>query len=333
MNNLRRIGAGIAVFLLLLSLLAVPLLVSLQGVVNSSATVKASLDKSGMYNASTGADLLLENDNISPAVISDQGIASALNNVITPSYIKGSSEKLLDNMYSYIHGDAPSPQLSIDVSDVKARFADNVAVYVKQKFNSLPTCKELMIPSTSLESLLQTPCVPIGVSSQQASEHARNEIMHITLFSNDRLDASTLVGIREASLNSALRDVRSAYPLFFTLVWALPILGVILAVAVLFLSDARRQGAKKVAKLLMSAGLINVVVGFIMLWLAEIVLGDSIQGGSTLFDSFEIMIQDLLSSLRIWWMGIAALFVVVSIVVFIALGVAQRPHLETNNNR
>lgn len=329
MNSLRRISKGIAAFLLLIILLVAPLVISLQMVINSPEVVKKSLDQSNLYETSSKADLLQGRGRLSSVVVSDPGIISAFNNAITPSYVKTSSEKLIDNVYAYVQGVAPSAELSTDVLDVKTRFADNVADYVKQKFDALPRCTELMIPSTTIESLLQATCAPIGVSSSQASEYARSQIMNTALFSNDRLELAGLVGMRESLLNSYLTDVRNVYPYFILLVYILPVAGIILTVGLLFLNNAKRRGVKTIANLLLSAGLINILAAFIITGILGFIIGDSVPGGSRVAESLGGVGANLLDSLRTWWLGCAGLFAAVSIIVYIILGVTGRPHSST----
>ena len=330
MNNLRGFSKGTAVFLLLIVLFVTPIIISLQTTVNSPETVKATLDKNSIYKTAMKSNLMSENSQLSSDVISDNGIESAFNSAVTPSYIKTSSEKLIDNIYAYIHGSTSSLELSINISEVQTRFADNVASYVGQKFEALPHCTELMTPSTSIESLLQATCAPLGVSSQQVSEHARSEIMNSALVSNERVGVANLVGMRESSLNSYVTDARRAYPYFISLVYILPAIGIILAVGILLLSDTKRRGTKIIATTLLSAGLVNVLVALVTIGLLGLILGDSMPNGSDAADNFEGIVLNLIGSLRLWWLGIAGLFIAVSIVAYIVLGITGRSRLNSH---
>jgi hypothetical protein len=326
MNGFRSFSKGIAVFLLFITLLTVPLVMALQAAVNSPDVVKNLLDKSNTYETLRGQDLLLSNEHLSSAARSDPGVIAAFNDSISPAYVKASSEKLIDNTYSYIRGNTAALELSIDIKDAKTQFANNIASYVKRKFEALPRCSELKIPSTSIESLLGATCAPISISSQQASQYARNEIMNTTLFSNDRLELEGLIGVRESLLSAYINNVRSVYPYFISLVYILPLASIILAVTILFLSNTRRRGVKIIANILMSVGLINVLGSLVVIGLAGIILGDGSQAVSTVTSSLERTISNLLDYLRMWWLGVAGLFVVISIVAYIALAVTQKSH-------
>ena len=324
MNNLRGFSKGTAVFLLLIVLFVTPIIISLQATVNSPETVKTTLDKNSVYKTAIKLNLMSENSQLSSDVFSDNGIESAFNSAVTPSYIKTSSEKFIDNIHAYIHGSAPSLELSINISEAQTRFADNVASYVGQKFEALPRCTQFVIPSISIESLLQATCAPLGVSSQQASEYARSEIMNSALVSNERVEVANLVGMRESSLNSYLADARNAYPYFISLVYILPVIGIILAIGILLLSDTKRQGTKIIANTLLSAGLVNVLVAFISTGLIGLILGDSMPNGSDMADNFEGIVLNLIGSLRLWWLGSAGLFIATSIVIYIVLGITGK---------
>lgn len=319
MSTLRIFVKNIAAFLLFVALLILPLVMSIQAVVNSPETIKGLLAQSKLYETPVETELLLEGSRLSSSVLSDPGIVSALNAAIPPSYIKSSSEKLIDNVYAYIHGRAASLELSVDISDAKARFADNVADYAKQKFEALPPCRELKIPSTSIESLLEATCAPIGVSSQQAGEYARSQIMNAALFSNDRLEITGLTGVRESLVGAYLADVRSAYPYFAALVCILPALGIVMAAGVLFLSSTRRRGAKVIGNILLSTGLINIFVAFITMWVLGFIVGEGMQSGLSMTESLSDVALKITDNMRAWWLATAGILVVVSIVIYFIL--------------
>lgn len=330
MSGIRSFSKGLAVFMLFLILLALPVIVSIQMTLNAPDAIKHTIAKSGIYDTVSASDILLENSDLSSAATSDEIIASALNAAITPAYVKSSSEKLIDEIYNYIHGDVPAPELSIDVSDVKAQFADNVAQQVKQKFESLPVCTELKIPSTSIESLLGASCAPVGVSSQQASDYARTEIMNTSLFSNDRLDLAGLTGVGESSIVKPLTDLRGVYPYFTALLYGLPILGFILTISILFLSATKRRGVKSIANTLLSAGIINGIVALVVTWLIGVFVVGSAPGGSVAVGGFERIVPELLGNFASWWLGGAAVLLGSSIVLYIILATTRPPKLKSS---
>lgn len=326
MNHLRSFSKGVAVSLLLIVLLATPLFMALQATVNSPETVKASLSKSNIYDTVTKTDLLLGDSHLSSAALADQGVEAALSSAIMPSYVQASSEKLIDASYAYIWGNTASLDLSVDIGDAKTRFADSIASYVRQKFESLPRCQELKIPSTSIESLLEATCAPVGVSSRQASDYARQEILGTALFSNDRLEIAGLVGARESVLQSYADTIRAMYPYFISLVYILPIASVVLALGVIFLSSTRRRGVKIIANVLMTAGIINGLVAFVVMGLAGFILGDGSQAEVAAAGSLEVAASDILTSLRMWWLGLAGLFIAVSSIAYVVLRASRPPH-------
>src|SRR5690349_5735880 len=136
MNILRNFSKGIAVFLLLIVLLAVPLFIAFQATVNSPQAVKSSLSKSAAYEKLTEPDILLNNSDLSSAALSNEGIQAALKSAITPSFAQASTERLIDGIYAYIKGESSALDLSVSVGDAKARFADSMANYVQQRFES-----------------------------------------------------------------------------------------------------------------------------------------------------------------------------------------------------
>lgn len=322
MNILRSFSKGFAVFLLLIVLLAMPLFIALQAAVNSPQAVKASLSKSTIYEKLTEPDVLLNNSDLSSAALADEGVQAALRSAVMPSYVQASTERLIDGIYAYIRGEAVTLDLSVDVGDAKTRFADSMAQYVRQKFEALPRCQELKIPSTSIESLLEATCAPVGISSQQAASYARDEILHAALFSNDRLDVAGLVSVRETFLRAYVDEIRAMYPAFIMLVYVLPIAAFILIFCVLLLASSRRRGVKIIANVFMTAGIIGLLVGLVAIGLAAIIL-DVSQASNAAMGSLKIATADVLNGLRMWWLGVASLFVAISIILYITLGITK----------
>ena len=323
MNALRSFSKGLVVFLLLIVLLVIPLFVALQATVNSPQLVKASLSKSTIYEKLTEPDILSRNSDLSSTALSDKGVQVALKNAIMPSYAQASTERLIDDMYAYIRGETTTLDLSVDVGDAKTRFADKMASYVQQKFEALPRCQELKIPSTSIESLLEATCTPIGISSQQAARYARDEILHTELFSNDRLDVAGLVSVRETYLRAYVDEIRALYPPFIMLVYILPVAAFVLAFCVLLLAKSKRRGVKIIANVCMTAGIISLLVGLVIIGLVTVILGDTSQASSAAMGSLKVTTADIVTGIRTWWLGIAGLFVAISIVLYVVLAATK----------
>lgn len=323
MNILRSLSKGLAVFLLLIVLSAMPLFMAIQATVNSPRTVKASLNKSAIYEKLTEPDFLLDNNDLSSTALSDESVHAALKSAIVPSYIQASTERLVDDIYAYIRREAATLNLSVDVGDAKTRFADSMAHYVRQKFEALPQCQELKIPSTSIESLLEATCTPIGISSQQAASYARDEILHTAFFSNDRLDVAGLVSVREAYLRTYIDEIRAVYPSFIMLVYILPVTAFMLIFCVVFLTSSKRRGVKIIANVFVAAGIASLLVGLVVIGLVTIILGDASQASSTAMGSLKIATAEILSGICTWWFGTSGLFVVISIVLYIILAATK----------
>jgi len=326
MDAFRRFGAGLTGFLLFFSLLFLPLVMTLQVTVNSPGVIKASLQKSGAYESLIKNDILPSSNVFSSTALSDSGIQKALKDAIPPSYVQTSSEKIVDSVYDYVHGTASSPDFSVNLSSVKTRFADNVAAYVKQKFDALPRCKVITIPSATMEAILQATCLPVGVSSRDISDLAHGMVASGVLFTtSDTFDASTLAGTKQDAFLSTLTAMRKAYPYFVVLVYALPIASVLLAIIFVLLNKPKRRGIKRLATLLLLTGLINGIAAVVGLLFIGIMGMDGLFSGTAL----SPVTQDVLDSIRLWWLGISGVFIALAILGYGVLAFTRVPQAVT----
>lgn|GEM_PF-4825410 len=326
MNTLRRFGIGAVGFLLFFSLLLLPLVMTLQVTLNSPEMIKSSLQRSGAYSSIVESDILPASNAFSAMALADPGIQAALKSALPPSYAQISSEKIIDSVYSYIHGSSSSLDFSVDLSAVKTKFANNVAAYVKQKFDALPRCKTVAVPSLTIEAMLQASCLPIGVSSQDIGDLAHGMVADGTLFSTgDTFDASALAGTKQDALKSTLATVRNVYPAFVVLVYLLPLASLVLAIGFLFLNATKRQGIKSTATLLLLTGFINIIAAVVGLLFIGIMGMDNLFGGTVLAP----VTQDIIDGVRAWWLGISGGFIALAVILYIILGLTKRGQAVT----
>lgn len=313
MSSLRRFAAGLAGFLLFFSLMATPVVFGLYKS-SSPEIVKRALKESGIYD-SLLKQSIVPGGMLTAEALADPEIQKILSDAAPPSYMQATTEKIIDNVYAYVRGETQSFDFTIDLTEVKAKFADGMATYAAQKYSALPPCPTLAPPPATPEALLEATCASRLVSSNQVQANVREQILTGSLLpSGDNLDVQELTSAEGTSITGPLEVLRAAYPYLAALIYVLPALSIVLILSIIFLCLSRRQGLKRVASLLLSAGIINSLTSGGLLWLSNFVLADR-----TNASEIVIIFWSLAKEASDIWLWISLGFVLLAIVIFIVL--------------
>ncbi|HSW91021.1 MAG TPA: hypothetical protein VLG09_00035 [Candidatus Saccharimonadales bacterium] len=320
MNILRRLGLRIARLLFSSSLSLIIIIISIFFVFETSKPLKQALQKSGIYGASI-SDTIAEQKNTVAIPTTDPGIQQALATALPPTFLQSSTEQIIDGTYSWVHRDTSEPTFSIDLTSSKQRFADALAAYVQQRLDTLPTCTQVMYAPTTVEALLALSCMPYGTTSAEVAANVREQALASNVFpANNTLDNSTLRDGQDRPLSDQLAFIPQAHDYFIISLYTLPLIAILLAIAILFWSESKRSGLKRIAWLLILAGLTSVILAAAGLWLLQ--TGISLFGPSvvsTLQGKLYTLAELLFTDLRVWWFILGGGYIVLGITLLIIL--------------
>jgi hypothetical protein len=313
MSSFRRFVAGLVGFLLFFSLMATPVIFGLYRSL-SPEVIKGALKESGIYD-SLLRQSIVPSGMLPAEVLADAGVQKALSDAAPPSYMQATTEKIIDSAYGYVRGETQTFDFSVDLTEVKAKFADNMAAYAAGKYAALPPCSSLSSPPVTPEALLEATCASRLVPSSQVQANVREQILTGSLLpSGDILDEQALYRAEGTSLFGPLEMLRAAYPYLAALIYAVPALDAVLVISLIFLSATKRQGLKRVASLLLSTGITNGVLSGGLLWLSNFVLED--RANAT---EIAIVVWSLAKEASGIWLWISLGFVLLAIIIFVIL--------------
>ncbi len=321
MNTLRRLGLTLSVLLFSLAISTFAAIVSIYFVFENPDNLKQALNSSGIYST-VAKNVLSEQASAasSELPINDPTVQSSLDKALPPQYIQSSSEQAIDGIYKWVKGETASPEFSIDLAPVKSSFTNNLLASVQQKLATLPQCTQYSASPTSLQEVLDLSCLPRGVTAETINENMKREIDGNALFADTpAITGSTLKDSQGQPITDSLAILPALHTYFIVLLYVLPVVAALLAVAIIFLSETKRAGAKKLAWTLISTGLTAVVFALLGVW--------ALQAGTSLLASDTPGIQDKLLAvfavlavdLRTWWIGIGAGYTIAGIVILITL--------------
>jgi hypothetical protein len=327
MNILRRFGLSLAVLFFSLSISAFIVLISLHSVIDTPQPLEKALSTSGIYTDLVQSIVTQQTSNSSSTIASDPNVQKALEQSLSPTFLQDSSEKIINNAYGWAQGSVATPNLTIDLSQVKTNFANNIAAYAQQRLNALPSCTGMMMaPPTATDEILSLSCLPRGISPTSLANAVHQAALSSDLFpSGNTININDIKNPQGQTLTDQLSLVPTVHRYYTYALYAVPLLIVLLALAVIFLSSTRRSGIKRISWPLITTGTTSVIVAVFSVWL----LGEAIKGlnasasSASIQDKLITVLQTLVSEIRIWWMWLGAGYVVLGILLLIIVRVTR----------
>jgi len=319
MNILRRLGLSLVVLIFSLSISLFALFVGLYSLLSNPQPIKDALRSSGIYT-NLVQNVLEQQATSSPSYMStDPTIQTALTQAMPPTFLENTANNFLDGIYDWIEGKTESPRFSVDLSQVRANFANNIAIDVKQKLDSLPVCPDLIAPPASTGDALSLTCMPQGISSTAIANSARQEALDNSPF-NGTFDASTLKDNQGRPLFASLTFVPAIYHYYVIALFLLPLCMGLCALAIVYLSATKRKGLKRMAWLLVSTGVGIMIIATLEVWLIRkgvSLLSSISNSNTTLQEKGTTIVETLVTDMRTWWFVAGAAYTLIGITTLI----------------
>jgi len=255
--------------------LIVPLfVVFLFATASNTATLTVATDKAKIKSVIARSDIYR---NVLPGLLDQAGqisgageqvslqvvvVRQAAEKTFTPQFVQENTEAVIDSIYSWLNGETPLPDFTIDLTEAKATFAANVSDAVEQRLAALPACPTGGVPD-NYDPLTAT-CLPPGVDpASQAAAIEENIISGTGFLDHPVITADTLKpeGDAQSIFDGELKQIPEVYQKIKVLPIILGILSLLLAAGIIFLSASKRKGVRRV-------GISLFVVGVILLFIA-----------------------------------------------------------------
>ena len=232
--------------------------------------VKQILSDSGIYKTAVNSVLdqakqVTDSSSGAAVSLSNPTVRSAANATITPQYVQQQTESVIDSVYAWLNGKTAQPDFSIDVANLKGKFASQVAAAVQQQAATLPRCTDAASASAALNDPISATCLPAGVTPAAAASEAEGDLLNGQGFlDNTAINASSLKSKdsnQPVFSSGKLKDAPKQYQRLKKTPIILSVLALLTAVAIVFLNTSRRKGLRHV-------GVILLVIGLFMLLFA-----------------------------------------------------------------
>lgn len=272
----RRLALGLLSLLLISFLIISAMLTTVR-----PENIKNWLSKSGVYAAAP--DVVVNNltknqstdsgDNFS---FSDVLAQRAVKKALSVNFLQNSTNQIVDGTFHWLDGETPQPDFSVDVSAAKQTFIDELANAIRARYVALPVCGARQIPAST--EPLAIDCQVRGYNIEQVVADFKTKMASNKDFlPNAQLTADNLTNSDATSTNKPTLNYSQEIPKRYQQIqlarWIS--LGVIVAlgIAVIYLSDTKLAGLKRLGISLIVAG----VLCLLGLWITYITV-NSLKG-------------------------------------------------------
>jgi hypothetical protein len=323
--------------LLFITLLGGVIVFSIDAAFDHPAKIENWLSNSDLYadfvtfvvkqaGTATASGLHIEDVSFSNTAV--QQIAES---VFPPSVLQQYVGTFLNANYNWLEGKSTVPRFTINLSQAKQNFAQQVGQYVTTHLNSLPTCtpieaareEEALI--SGLSNPLKLSCRPANLNAISTGALVAQQIASSPDLLNTTVITEKTFEPDNSSPDKPYYKQLSKAPRLYQLTQRLPYIfgsvGVVSVVVVLYLSVTKRRGLRHIGFSLIDAGILLVVTSLItdaaFNTLKHALVHRSpnaaIQQGIT---NFVVCVEKQISSINLYC-GIA--LIVIAICIFLAL--------------
>jgi DNA-binding protein Fis len=203
--------------------------------------------------------------------LSDSAVQQAAQNAFSSQMIEQNVDKFLDANYNWLAGKTDKPVFTIDLSQAKQTFADQVAQYTQTRLAALPVCTPTQLTQIQASSQAIDPlsisCRPSYLTPEASAAQVKQQIEQSSDFlSNPEVNADNFAAAQGKTGEPYYKKLSSAptlYKLDGFLPWLSALLAALAAFGVIMLAATKRRGLRKVAISFGLAGLVLVAGKFI----------------------------------------------------------------------
>lgn len=272
-------------------------------VFGNAGSVKGALERSGIYQSIVEKGLAQAQAEQGEAAIGSipldrPEVQNIIKTAASPELLQAKTENALDAVYVWMRGETPDLTFSLEIGDIKAGLADGIEQYAIQYASSLPKCA----PGAAVDTadLFNAACLPEGADPGQLAAEAKNNFLGGEAFQETTFTADTIKIGDDETLAQKIQKAPNIYRNITWSVYGFGLLALLLAGAVVLLGASWRSGLKKASFVFVAVGALSVLVSL----LADIGMNRvADMAKEPLQQSVVSVADELIGSLRNWWMG------------------------------
>jgi len=289
MHRLNKLGRFFTSIFLQFTLFALVFVVGFSSVFFNEQTIKNSLSESGIYDEFIVAAIekvqtestdennpdglpdvtMVENpqsdegeDEFLP--LEDNELKEVINKSITPATIQKHTETLISSLFNWLNKTTENIEFSIDMTDTKNLFIENLSNHAADKVAALPACT-LQDANMDTNNVFDITCRPPGFTAAQAAEIAREELTKGEFLEDPIITEELLSGDEsDEGENQSIEESLSFLPGVFSIISTatIPLLLLLIGVSIGYVMTRRpiKNGLKKLGWRFLTTGLVSLLI-------------------------------------------------------------------------
>jgi len=274
MHILKRLALFLSSLFFSIGIVVLSVIAGIVIIFETPAQIKHSLAVSKVY-ISFVDDVLTQtenkqnqtNDTTNNLPFNDPAVKAAAESAFPPQLLQQITEQLIDGTYHWLDGKLSVPDFSINLIVPKQNFATTVGKYATQKLTNLPKCTktQLQTINSNVDAFSLT-CLPPGTNPQAEGQKVTDDVLKNTnVLGNPPI--FTAQNLPKDSQGKIIFEKANYVPNYFKLAQMSPFIlsGFILlmALAVIFLSDYRRNGLRTLGETLTGTGIFIMITAWL----------------------------------------------------------------------
>lgn len=256
MQILRSLGRGLLIVLISITLAVWISLATIYMTILQRDVVLGWVEKSGAYANLVGSIVqLMPAEGDDKQFLNDNAIREAVQNTLTPTFIKQSTETVLNASYDWLEGKAQTIRFSIALNEKRPELQKQLAVALEPQIAALPVC------ASKFNTATEVTCIPQGTSTKAMAEDLARRSVESTDFLKDPLTEQTF---SQAGLPSfELLRWFAQFALYFVI--GLPVFACLCVLCYVLLYDQKIVGLRIAGRRIFFSTILTVVVAS-LLW-------------------------------------------------------------------
>lgn len=340
MKLLKPIGLWLGLLLLSIALTTFSWSIVANQTFGGSSKVLGWLDEADSYsqlvNSIGSLQIEVSGEGTDKQQLDTDTILAAAEESVDPGQVKVWTTDVVNGLYRWLDGSSDVPVFTVDITETKQAFANNLSSRLLDKYEALPACQSESDISLASKNPLGAGCQLNTAVYQSSVEQVKQDIIENEDFlGKDVYDASSLGFDEESgSLGHGLAWAPEVYQRGRKLPMYMIVLAITASLVVITSSPNRLTGLRRVSSRLISsslAGLLGIAISLFTLKLMTGSIVSGTGGSSAITDILTPLADQIVVDMSIYGGLVAALMMSVGVVLRVIVSKRSRVAKTTAN--
>lgn len=232
----------------------------------------------------------------------------------TPGFVQTNVENAIDGVYGWLNGQTAQPQFQIDLTSGKNNFANSLSA----QLSKFPVCTPAQQAKIKNFEPFTSPCIPNGIDTSAIQTQVRQAALKSNLVAQNVVTPATIKDANGQPVFDGLKEIPRGYRLSVKLVYVFGALSLMFALGLVFGARSRRQGLKRLGRVMAAAGVFVILLPVGINWLINGIVEASKSDKVTKELVVPLVHEITKNSFRIYVIS-GIVYILIAVVIFIIL--------------